>query len=493
MSKWAERGSVTDQKRLPSHAVAVVGMACRLPEANNPQEFWELLRNGRDAIIDKPAARLVLEGATQEPGAANGSAGDGHGDGTPSHRGGFLKDVDAFDAAFFGIAPVEATAMDPQQRLMLELHWEALEGAAIGPDTLRGTSAGVFLGVASDDYTTLMARGAGPAASSHSATGGHRGMIANRVSYFLGLNGPSFTVDSAQSSSLVAVHLAVESLLREECSVALAGGVQLNLAHESFAALDSLGALSADGMCHTFDARANGFVRGEGGGVVVLKRLEQALEDGDRIHCLIRGTAVNNDGTGDGTGLTVPSRDGQVAVLRQALDASSIQPSEVQYVELHGTGTRIGDPTEASALGIAMGSERASTVGPLRVGSVKTNIGHLEAAAGIAGFLKTALSISHRQLVPSLNFENPNPNIPLGEWNLEVQRATEDWPRQADALIAGVSSFGMGGTNCHVILSDWAPAPQEASGEALEGVSGSGLRGGLGVCGGVVPWVVSGG
>ncbi|MEU7436130.1 polyketide synthase, partial [Streptomyces sioyaensis] len=474
MSKWADHSSVTDHTRLPENAVAVVGMACRLPHAANPHEFWELLRNGGDAITDKPATRQALEGGAPSDGSVDG--------GVPVRRGGFLDDVDAFDAGFFGIPPGEAAAMDPQQRLMLELHWEALEAAGIRPDDLRESSTGVFVGVASDDYATLMARSDGTAVSSHSATGSHRGMIANRVSYVLGFKGPSLTVDTAQSSSLVAVHLAVESLRREECAIALAGGVKLDLAPESLAVLDGLGALSPDGRCYTFDARANGFVRGEGGGVVVLKPLERAIEDGDQIHCVIRGTAMNNDGTGDGTGLTVPSRDGQITVLRRALDASSVRPSDIQYVELHGTGTRIGDPTEAAALGAVIGSERASS-GPLRVGSVKTNIGHLEGAAGIAGLLKVALSISHRQLVPSLNFETPNPEIPLDEWNLQVQHSTEDWPRADTPLIAGVSSFGMGGTNCHVLMSDWTAVQPS---DELE----SGSR--VSVAGGLVPWVVSG-
>ncbi|PRY34877.1 type I polyketide synthase [Umezawaea tangerina] len=413
-------------------AIAVIGMACRLPGADGPARFWDLLRDGRSAIGDPPAGR----------------------DDLPRRPGGYLADVRGFDAAFFGISPREATAMDPQQRLALELAWEALEDARVLPAALAGTRTGVFVGVIADDYAALAHRRGIHDIGQHTLTGLSRGVLANRVSYTLGLTGPSASVDTGQSSSLVAVHLAAESLRRGESSTALAGGVNLNLAPESTASVEEFGGLSPDGRCYTFDARANGYVRGEGGGFVVLKPLAAALADGDRVLCVLRGSAMNNDGATEG--LTVPGADGQRDVLRQAYERAGVRPSDVQYVELHGTGTRVGDPVEASALGAVLGADRADSA--LLVGSAKTNVGHLEGAAGITGLLKAVLSIRHRTLPPSLNFETPNPAIPFAEWGLDVPRDARPWPHPDRPLVAGVSSFGMGGTNCHVVLSDW-PAP----------------------------------
>ncbi|MFF7656639.1 beta-ketoacyl synthase N-terminal-like domain-containing protein, partial [Streptomyces sp. NPDC007983] len=416
-------------------AIAVVGMSCRLPGAPHLAAFWELLRDGRDAIVDTPVDRWS---------AASVSGG------TSVGRGGFLKEIDRFDAAFFGISPREAAAMDPQQRLALELGWEALEDAALIPANLRGTGTGVFIGAIAADYTALTHR-SGAQPGRHTVTGLSRGVIANRLSYVLGLHGPSLTVDSAQSSSLVAVHLAFESLRKGESHLALAGGVNLNFARETAADLGSFGGLSPDGRSYTFDARANGYVRGEGGAVAVLKPLAAAVADGDRVHCVIRGSAVNNDGATDG--LTVPGAEAQRDVIRLAHRQAGTHPRDVQYVELHGTGTKVGDPIEARALGEALGTARRAE-GTLRVGSAKTNVGHLEGAAGIVGFLKAALSIAHRALPPSLNYETPNPAIPMGELNLEVQRELGDWPHPERPLVAGVSSFGIGGTNCHVVLAE---------------------------------------
>ncbi|WP_024804255.1 type I polyketide synthase [Nocardia sp. BMG51109] len=411
-------------------AIAVVGMACRLPRAANPEEFWALLRDGVDAIGEPPEGRDV---------------------GIPGYRGGFLDRVDEFDAGFFGIAPREAAALDPQQRLMLELAWEAGEDAGIVP----GARTGVFLGVAADDYGALSGRQDADALTPHSFTGAHRSMTANRVSYHLGLRGPSFTVDAGQSSSLVAVHLAGESLRSGESEIAFAGGVSLNLDPVATARIAKFGALSPDYRCFTFDARANGYVRGEGGGVLVLKRLSAAVADGDRVYCVIDGSAVGNDGGGQT--LTSPNRYAQEEVLRLAYERAGVDPAAVQYVELHGTGTKVGDPIEAAALGAVVGTA-PGRVRPLAVGSVKTNVGHLEGAAGITGLLKVVLSIRNRSLVAGLNFDNPNPGIPLGDLNLRLPRATEPWPGDEERLIAGVSSFGMGGTNCHVVVSEWAGA-----------------------------------
>ncbi|HEX7279317.1 MAG TPA: type I polyketide synthase, partial [Solirubrobacterales bacterium] len=425
---------------MPPDAIAVVGISCRLPGATTPGDLWRLLREGVSAISETPADRW---GASGEPGLAHG---------------GFLEDVAGFDPSFFGISPREADAMDPQQRLVLELSWEALEGAGIVPATLRETDAGLFVGAIASDYAQLLQRHGGTV-TRHALTGASRGLIANRVSYALGLRGPSLTLDSGQSSALVAVHLACESLRRGESSLALAGGVNLNLSRETALAAERFGGLSPDGRCFTFDARANGYVRGEGGGLVALKRLDEAIAAGDRIHAVIRGSAVNNDGDA-GDGLTVPSEVAQAEVIRLAYRRAGVPREDVQYVELHGTGTRRGDPVEAAALGSALGVARGDGE-PLRVGSAKTNVGHLEGAAGIVGLLKAILAVERRELPPSLNFERPNPEIPLAELGLRVQTELGEWPDAARPLVAGVSSFGMGGTNCHVVVEEAAAAGGE--------------------------------
>ncbi|MFF7634693.1 SDR family NAD(P)-dependent oxidoreductase [Kitasatospora sp. NPDC008050] len=420
-------------------AIAITGLSCRLPQAPSPAAFWQLLHSGVDAITEAPTDRF---GDTLA--------------GRPGGRGGFLDRIDHFDAGFFGISPREAVTMDPQQRLMLELGWEALEDAGAVPGELAGSRTGVFVGAIWDDYATLLQRSGSQALTRHTFTGVQRGLIANRLSYTLGLRGPSLTVDAAQSSSLLAVHLAVESLLRGESALALAGGVNLSIIADSTARSASFGGLSPDARCYTFDARANGYVRGEGGGVVVLKPLSRALADGDRVYCVIRGSAANNDGATPG--LTVPSAQAQAEVITLACAKAGVDPTAVQYVELHGTGTPVGDPIEAAALGQALGAGRSPEL-PLHVGSVKTNIGHLEGAAGIVGLLKTALSIRHRELPASLNYQSPNPAIDLAALRLRVQQQAGPWPAPTKPLVAGVSSFGVGGTNCHLVLTE-APAEQ---------------------------------
>ncbi|MFB9683539.1 SDR family NAD(P)-dependent oxidoreductase [Amycolatopsis plumensis] len=425
----------------PGEPIAVVGMSCRLPGAAGPARLRRLLAEGREAVGEVPPGRWP----------------DGDGTG----RGGFVSDVDGFDAAFFGVSPREAAAMDPQQRLVLELAWEACEDARIAPGTLRGSGTAVVIGAINGDYALLHDRlGAGP----HTLTGTHRSLIANRVSYVLGLRGPSLTVDSGQSSSLVAVHLAAEQLRRGTAAVALAGGVNLNLLAAGTETVDRFGALSPRGRCHTFDSRADGYVRGEGGGLVVLKPLSAALADGDRVHAVLLGGAVNNDG--GGAGLTVPRAEAQTEVIRLACADAGVAPSDVQYVELHGTGTPVGDPIEAEALGAAFAGERPE---PLPVGSVKTVVGHLEGAAGVAGLLKVLVCLSERRLSPSLNFATPNPAIPFESLNLELVREARDWPRPQDRLVAGVSSFGVGGTNCHLVLAE-APASAPPEDIAAEDV-----------------------
>ncbi|WP_116210214.1 type I polyketide synthase [Streptomyces olivoreticuli] len=417
--------------------VAVVGMACRLPQAPDPAAFWHLLREGRSAVSPAPPRHRQADSGLEGPG-------------------GYLDRIDTFDAAFFGISPREAVAMDPQQRLLLELSWEALEDTGIRPPALARSRTGVFVGAFWDDYTHVLRRCAAQDVTRHTMTGVHRSILANRISYTYHLTGPSLTVDTAQSSSLVAVHLACESVRRGESELALAGGVNLICSPETTElAAARFGGLSATGRCHTFDAAADGFVRGEGGGLVVLKPLAAARRDGDTVYCVILGSAVNSDGATDG--LTLPSGQAQQDVVRLACRRAQVAPDQVQYVELHGTGTPVGDPIEAAALGAALGQDGARTA-PLAVGSVKTNVGHLEAAAGIVGLLKTALSIHHRQLAPSLNFTTPNPAIPLADLGLTVQDEPGDWPQPQQPLIAGVSSFGMGGTNSHLVLAA-APTP----------------------------------
>ncbi|MFJ2816608.1 SDR family NAD(P)-dependent oxidoreductase [Streptomyces sp. NPDC087294] len=451
--------------------IAIIGLSCRLPGAPDAEAFWRLLRDGGDAVARGSGATGPRECRLPA---------------------GLLDGVDLFDAEFFGISPREAAAMDPQQRLMLELSWEALEDAGIVPAVLEGAEVGVFVGAVWDDYATLLHRHGADALTHHTMTGVQRGIIANRISYVLGLRGPSMAMDTGQSSSLVAVHLACESLRRGESTLAVAGGVNLILTHESTDTVSAFGGLSPDGRCYTFDARANGFVRGEGGGVVILKPLAAALADGDTVYGVVRGSAVNNDGSGEG--LTVPSRHAQAAVLERAYQRAGVDPADVGYVELHGTGTKVGDPVEAAALGAVLGVNRPDTA-PLPVGSVKTNIGHLEGAAGIAGLLKVVLALRHRQLPPSLNFTRPNPAIRLEQLNLRVQRELGPWADTDGPLTAGVSSFGVGGTNCHVVVSAGPlGGGGRESGRETEAVpEGEGGWGSTANSGsGVLPWVVSG-
>nr|APD71868.1 type I polyketide synthase 3 [Streptomyces sp.] len=458
------------ENHLPNdEEIAVVGLSCRLPMAGNPQEFWSLLRNGESAITQVPPGRWSTGTDFHSDTMPEADA--------PARWGGFLDQVDGFDARFFGISPGEAVSMDPQQRLMLELGWEALEDAGQIPADLRATSTGVFVGAIAGDYALLHDRHGRDASNHRTLTGLHRSLIANRLSYVLGAQGPSLTVDSGQSSSLVAVHLACDSLRAGESTLALAGGVNLNLVAEGALALSRLGVLSPDGRCHTFDSRANGFVRGEGGAMAVLKPLARALADNDRIYCLIRGSAVNNDGPS--ATLTTPSADAQSAVVSRACRRAGVDPRTVQYVELHGTGTKVGDPIEASALASVLGAARTDGEDPVLLGSAKTNVGHLEGAAGIVGFLKTALAIKAGEIPATLNFAEPNPRIPLEEWRLRMARTLTPWPTgEGGQRLAGVSSFGVGGTNCHLVLSS-APAPG-----AVEAVPEAPDHG-------VLPWVVS--
>ncbi|WP_437568146.1 SDR family NAD(P)-dependent oxidoreductase [Sorangium sp. So ce542] len=442
--------------------IAVIGVACRFPQAPDPDAFWRLLRGGVDATSDVPPGRWDVDALYSADRGAPGKM--------SARRGGFLDRVDLFDPQFFDISPREAVQMDPQQRLMLELAWESLEDAGVPPRSLEGSQTGVFFGAMWGDYARVNG-GHIDAIVQHTAAGQDLSILAARVSYALGLEGPSLHVNTACSSSLVAVHLACQSLRLGECDLALAGGVNLIVAPESMVAISKFGALAPDGRSKAFDARANGYARGEGGGVVVLKPLSRALAAGDPIYCVIRGSAVNNDGLSNG--LSAPNPKAQEALLREAYARAGVRPEEVDYVEAHGTGTILGDPIEAKALSAVLCADRPPER-PLRIGSVKTNIGHLEGAAGVAGLIRVALSMRRLTLQPSLHFEQPNPHIPFDELRLSVQRATEPWPEKARGpALAGVSSFGFGGTNCHVVLE--APRRREAHLLPLSAPSGEEL------------------
>ncbi|SEM07181.1 Acyl transferase domain-containing protein [Stigmatella aurantiaca] len=426
--------------------IAIIGIGCRFPGgASSPEAYWELLRKGKDAISEVPPDRWSLPEYFSPDLAVPGKM--------STRWGGFLEGVDRFDPHFFGINAREAAQMDPQQRLALELAWEALEDANIVPEALRESPTGVYLGAMWSDYARLASeRQVDP----YTATGQDTSILAGRLSYVLGLRGPSLVVNTACSSSLVALHLACQGLRSGEASVALAGGISLILSPLSTVAMSKFGAMAPDGRCKAFDARANGYVRSEGGGVVVLKPLSRALRDGDRIYCVVRGTAINNDGFSNG--LTAPSPQAQEAVLREAYARAGVPPEKVHFVETHGPGTALGDPIEAGALGAVLGAGRVPEH-PLRIGSVKTNLGHLEAAAGMAGLAKVALQLQRRALVKNLHFETPSPHIDFERLKLKVQTEREPWPVTGEVPVAGVSSFGFGGTNAHAVLEAGPSSP----------------------------------
>ncbi|WP_437952503.1 SDR family NAD(P)-dependent oxidoreductase [Sorangium sp. So ce296] len=423
--------------------IAVVGMSCRLPGgATSPAAFWELLCEGRHGIREVPAERWDIEAFVHDDVAAPGKM--------TTRWGGFLDRVDGFDPGFFGMSPREAQQIDPQQRLVLELAWEAIEDARVDPVRLRGRDVGVFVGAMGSDYAKLTATEP-RLIDQHTAPGVDTSILSGRVSYQLGLQGTSVTVNTACSSSLVAVHLACQSLRSGESTMALAGGVHLVLSPHGTVGMTKFGAMNPAGQCRAFDASANGYVRGEGGGIVVLKPLRAALADGDRVYCVIRGSASNNDGFSNG--LTAPNPKAQEEMLARAYENAGVEPGSIDYVEAHGPGTILGDPIEAGALGAVLGPSHSADR-PLRIGSVKTNLGHLEPAAGIAGLLKVALSLHHGLLPASLNYEAPNPHIAFDAWRLAVQTQLDAWPSSGGPARAGISSFGFGGTNCHVVVEE---------------------------------------
>ena len=425
-------------------AIAVVGVGCRFPGGGDgPQAFWDLLREGRDAIREVPSDRWDIDSFYDaDPDAAARMA---------VRSGGFLDDVGGFDAAFFGISPREAIAMDPQQRLLLEVVWEALEHANVAADQLIGSATGVFVGLCNSDHFQRLLRRGNAAIDAYLASGNAPSVAAGRIAYCLGLRGPALTVDTSCSASLVSIHLACQSLRSGESRLALAGGANVICAPETMIALSKAHMLAPDGRCKTFDAAADGFSRGEGCGVLVLKQLSDALSDGDTVHAVIRGTAVNQDGRSGG--LTVPNGAAQESVIRAALDAAGASPNEIDYVEAHGTGTSLGDPIEMRALSATLGAHRPRGA-PLLVGSVKTNIGHQEAAAGVAGVIKVVLALEHGSIPPHLHFQHPSAHIPWDEYNVEVTSAEHPWPPGPRARIAGVSSFGFSGTNAHAIIEE---------------------------------------
>ncbi|WP_069885817.1 type I polyketide synthase [Streptomyces luteocolor] len=416
--------------------VAIVGIGCRFPGGPDPASFWQLLSEGRDAVGPVPAARRELLRDRVR-------------------WGGFIDDIDRFDPLFFGISPREAVQMDPQQRLILELCWEALEDAGVAPDSLVGSDTGVFMASCWGDYAALAHyRGPDSQITPHTATGMHDGIIANRVSYILGLQGPSMAIDAACAGSLVSVHVGCQSIWLGESDLVLAGGVNLSFVSDYYTAMDAMGALAPDGRCKSFDARANGYVRGEGAGVVALAPLSVALERDLPVYCLIKGSSSNNDGLSNG--MTAPNPQAQEKMLRTAYQRAGIAPHLVDYIECHGSATPLGDPIEANAIGAVLGGDRAE---PLRLGSVKSNVGHLEAAAGIVGLVKLAMSMRNGVLPPSLHYSAPNPQIMFDEYNLTVQDRLTPWPRRSDARRGGVSSFGFGGAICHVAVEE-LPRPE---------------------------------
>ncbi len=427
--------------------LAIVGIGCRFPgQANSPEEFWKLLLDKTDAISLIPKDRWDID-QFYHPDFQNASK-------INLREGGFIEGVDKFDAAFFGISPIEAQRMDPQQRMLLEVTFEALQDGGLPLKSLENTRTGVFIGISGHDYSNLQSSPLERVnIGAHTNTGSSFSIAAGRLSYIFNFKGPSFAVDTACSSSLTAVHLACSSIWRGESDFAIVGGVNAMLKPELHIGFSKGGFLSPDGRCKSFDASGNGFVRSEGCGIIVLKRLSQAEKDKDHIYALIRGSALNQDGHTNG--MTVPSLDSQIAMLEEAYADAQVSPADVQYVEAHGPGTPVGDPIEARSIGTVIGKKQSEVC---LIGSVKSNIGHLEPASGIAGLIKLALALKNRQIPANLHFKTPNPNIPFRELKLQVPTENTPWPEGAQGNFGGVNSFGFGGSNAHVVLQGWYPA-----------------------------------
>ena len=444
-------------------SIAIIGMGCRFPGgADNPERLWSLLSDGGDAIVDVPADRWSTAKFYSADPMVPGK--------TYIRRAGFLREpIDRFDPLFFGISPREAQHMDPQQRLLLEVAWESMEDAGLIPSDLAGSETGVYIGGFALDAMTMMTNpfGRNLIDTHYAATAASMTMLAARLSYVFDFRGPSVSMDTACSSSLVALHYACRALIDGDCGLALAGGVNLMLTAEYPILMSKGHFLARDGHCKSFDAKADGYSRGEGCGIVLLKRLDAALRDGDHIHAVVRGTGINQDGRTDG--ITVPSADAQETLIRHVYAAAGVPLDKVGYVEAHGTGTPIGDPLEATALGRTIGADRAGAA-PLIIGSVKANIGHLEAAAGVAGVIKACLCLRHGQVPRQIHLDEPNPAIPFAALGLALPltplalTAVDDGP-----AFAGVNSFGYGGTNAHAILSAHAsrPLPRRTVGDGM--------------------------
>ncbi|HET7503187.1 MAG TPA: beta-ketoacyl synthase N-terminal-like domain-containing protein, partial [Kofleriaceae bacterium] len=436
--------------------IAIIGIGCRFPGgARDPDSFWRLLSDGVDAIGGVPADRWDAEAYYDADPQAPGKI--------TTKQGGFLDQVDRFDAAFFRIAPREAVHLDPQHRLLLEVAWEALERAGQTRASLDGSSTGVFVGITTGDYGEILRRAGAEGLDAYFPTGNAFNAAAGRLSYLLGLQGPSMAVDAACASSLVAIHLACQSLHTGDCRLALAGGVNLILEPDAHIAMSRAHALAPDGRCKTFDASADGYGRGEGCGIVVLKRLSDAIADRDPILAVVRGSAVMQDGHSGG--LTVPNGAAQQAVIRAALAHAGVAPGDVSYVEAHGTGTSLGDPIEVRALGAVFGPGRGPEH-PLVLGSVKTNIGHLESAAGVAGLIKVVLALQHRAIPPHLHLRALNPDVAQEPMPKLIPSATMAWPGDGPR-IAGVSAFGLSGTIAHLVVEE-APAAAAVAEAATE-------------------------
>jgi acyl transferase domain-containing protein/acyl carrier protein len=431
--------------------IAIIGIGCRFPGANSPEAFWQLLRNGVDAISEVPPDRWDIDAFYAPEPATPGKMN--------TRYGGFLERVDGFDPDFFGISPREAERMDPQQRLVLEVAWEALENAGVVPSSLSGSQTGVFIGIGNYDYGILLSKDL-EHINAYDGTGNTLSVAANRLSYLLNLRGPSLAIETACSSSLVAVHLACRSLQNAESDLCMVGAISLMLSPQQTITYSQARMMASDGRCKTFDAGADGYVRGEGCGIVVLKRLSDAMRDGDNIQAIIRGSAINQDGLSNG--LTAPNGPAQQAVVRRALENAGVEPGQISYVETHGTGTSLGDPIEVSSLKKVLMPGRSSEQ-PCWIGSVKTNIGHLEAAAGMAGLLKVVLSLQHREIPPHLHLKQLNRYISFKGTTFAIPTEVQPWIVSQGHRFAGISSFGFGGTNSHVILEE-APAPSEVLG-----------------------------
>ncbi|MDP1588567.1 MAG: type I polyketide synthase, partial [Prosthecobacter sp.] len=425
--------------------IAIIGIGCRFPGGvNDAESFWKLLEDGREAVCDVPADRWNVERFYDaEPGIVGK---------TVAKRGGFIDGIDQFDPQFFGISPREAPYIDPQQRLLLETAYEAIEDAGVVLDLDQGTDIGVFVGISHNDYQGLQHTATDRAGiSAHTPTGSAHSIAANRISYCLHLTGPSIAMDTACSSALTSVHVACEHILAGHCKTAMAGGVTVMITPDGFIGFSQAGMLSPEGKCKAFDASANGFVRGEGAGMVLLKKLSDAIADGDPIHAVIVGSAVNSDGHTNG--ISLPSPEAQARLVRDACTVAGVSPSQIGYVEAHGTGTAVGDPIEAHALAEALCADRTDD-NPLVIGSVKTNLGHLETASGVAGLVKAALVLKHGRIPASLHFDTPNPHIDFTALKLRMPVANEAFPGNGATRHAGINSFGFGGSNAHVILSE---------------------------------------